>query len=187
MTMRVVGWLSQRGLAVWLAAVVLSFSAAAAYSVHAAMPFNPLALPEEDDVAARSWLPQGWRFFTRDPREDQTLLYRLDEGRWVSASLGPNFRLRNYLGLSRVGRSQAMEMAMLIWGLSKNTWHKCEEASSSCLSAYESPLKVTNKSPVPSLCGPIGIVLQEQIPWAWAGDHSDVIMPSRVLRLDVQC
>ena len=49
------------------------------------------------------------------------------------------------------------------------------------------PLHITNRSPEPTLCGAIGVALQKPIPWAWIDLPRPVVMPSRVVLLEVQC
>src|SRR5665213_797503 len=90
----------------WLAAI--------SYVLHAAFPFNAVKLPDEKDINAKLWSPQGWKFFTRSPREDWLLPYRQTASGWQSASLGPNGRLDAYMGISRAPRAQGIEMGLLL-------------------------------------------------------------------------
>src|SRR5215218_8664142 len=95
--------------------VWLSWACVAAYAVHTVFPFNPLHLPGAKTISARTWIPEGWGFFTRDPREERLLLFRRTEGgAWVSASLGPAARRANFFGMNRYFRAQGIEVGLLL-------------------------------------------------------------------------
>jgi antimicrobial peptide system SdpA family protein len=157
------------------------------YGLHAVTGFNPLRLPNEKSVDIQSWAPQGWKFFTRDPREDWTLLFaRRADGTWVDASAGPNFQVGSLFGLSRAPRAQGIEMGTLLYGFRPNQWRPCTRTPVECLPDVPVQSRVVrNRTPRPTLCGDVAIVLQQQIPWAWA--RSRPLMPSRILRMYVEC
>ncbi len=175
-----------------LGAVCIALAAfwvsAITYVLHATFPFNAVKLPDENTISAKLWSPQGWKFFTRSPREDWLLPYRRTTRGWESASLGPNGRLDAYLGWSRAPRAQGIEMGLLLHNISNNMWDKCTGDAVECL--RRSPIKTTlrNKTPEPTLCGMVGFVVQEQVPWAWAYSPArPAHMPSRVAKFEVKC
>lgn len=88
------------------------------YSVHAALPPNVLELPLERSVEPRKWAPQGWAFFTRNPREPRVLPFVAESGTWRSANLGPHAQARYAFGLDRKSRAQGVEVGLLMGGLS---------------------------------------------------------------------
>lgn len=163
--------------------------AVAFYALHMMLPYNAVALPAEDDVKARIWAPQGWKFFTRNPREDWLIPFvREAGGKWRLASVGPNGTASAFFGLSRVPRAQGIEMGLLLYKLPSEVWGACERDPRVCLE--KSPIKMTlhNRLPDATLCGIIGMVRQRQIPWAW--DSRGVApknMPSRVAKFEVKC
>ncbi len=143
-----------------------------------------------DDI--RVLLPQGWGFFTRDPREARIIPFGLDtEGEWTELGLGPHSRARWLFGLDRRSRAQGLEIGTLFGAVPDDAWVDCDSGPTSmepraCLDAA-SPLQVDNPSPIPSLCGQIGLVRREPVPWAWRGAADQIEMPAQVLRLDVRC
>ncbi len=158
------------------------------YVLHATFPFNPVKLPDEAGVNARLWSPQGWKFFTRSPREDWLLPFRRADDGWQRASLGPNARFDAYFGISRAPRAQGIEIGLLLHDVEKGMWDKCTDDPVRCLE--RSPIKRTlrNKTPQPTLCGLIGFALQEQVPWAWAYSRATPPrMPSRIAKFEVKC
>ncbi len=91
----------------------LNWTLSLVYVLHAAIPFNPIGLPGEAELGMRSLLPQGWRFFTKDPQELRLFYHRLTASGWQSAMLAPHAEPRNKFGLDRRSRAQGVEAASL--------------------------------------------------------------------------
>jgi antimicrobial peptide system SdpA family protein len=155
---------------------------AIAYSFHSALPYNPLVLPAEDQIRLELWLPQGWGFFTRDPREpDVRVLRKQGGGSWEFVTPDD----RRWLGFNRVARAQGFELNDLIQQLPAGQWLECDRDPLACVEDASGAARARNHASSPTLCGPIAFLLQEPVPWAWRS--SSVVMPSRLLRVDVQC
>jgi antimicrobial peptide system SdpA family protein len=168
--------------------VALFWAAAVAYAIHPALPYNAVRLPFAAEMRRVVLAPQGWAFFTRDPREEkQTLFARGADRAWRSALLAPHARLANTLGLNRRSRSQGVEAAMLMEHAPDEAYVECREAPSACLLRLPAGVKVRNASSHPTLCGAVAVVLQPPVPWAWLGTRRPVVMPSRILPLEVSC
>ncbi len=161
----------------------------ASYSVHAGMRFNAVRLPYAEKLDVRIFLPQGWKFFTRDAREERSLPFlRATDGRWVDAGVGSNGDRGHLLGARRDSRAQNAELAGLVHEAEGATWTPCTASPTTCLNDdTAAPTVVVNTSSHATLCGSIAIVRQAPVPWAWARDGAATTMPSRVLRLEVQC
>src|SRR4029434_6535737 len=85
------------------------------YSIHGALPFNPLKLPFERTLMVTRFVPQGWAFFTRNPREERlTLQQVLPGGQLAPLSRSPHARPDNAFGLDRRSRSQGVEIGLLL-------------------------------------------------------------------------
>jgi antimicrobial peptide system SdpA family protein len=158
------------------------------YVVHAQIPTNAVQLPYETSLSrqVRLVLPQGWAFFTRSPRQPDVVPYVRVDGRWRLALRTPNAEPRNLFGLSRTARAQGVEMGVLVGGLRPTDWLECGESPIGCLDR-PSPIAARNTSLTPSLCGQVGLVSQQPLPWAWSGAREQTTMPSNVARLDVSC
>jgi antimicrobial peptide system SdpA family protein len=169
-------------------AVVLFWMTVVAYAVHPALPYNPVHLPFADQLRSLVLAPQGWAFFTRDPREEKQLIYgRGPDGAWWSMMLAPHARMSNALGLDRRSRAQGVEMALLISVAPQDGWRDCEGTVEACLRRLPPGAAARNPSPHPTLCGSLAIVLQKPVPWAWVDSRRPVSMPSRMLPLEVAC
>jgi hypothetical protein len=102
---------SARPLRTGLATVALlaSYAAIAIYAIHVELPPDPLSLPLEPQVRdiVQSVLPEGWNFFTRNPRESRLYALAPDRnGQWSSAMKGPNAEPANMFGGNRMARAQ---------------------------------------------------------------------------------
>jgi antimicrobial peptide system SdpA family protein len=167
-----------------------AFGVVAAYGADASAPANTVDLPGPAADVVRAVVPEGWSFFTRDPREEDIRAWRFDgSGRWTSASLGVNAGPVNSFGLGRRSRAQGVELGLVY---SRTTgqraqWTDCTDAVPACLAGLATVATVTNPTPHPTLCGEIGISRQRPLPWAWAAEGVDEEMPARVTRVRVTC
>lgn len=171
------------------ASIAALWSLLAFYAVDASLPSNVVHLPFESVVNARTLVPQGWGFFTRSPREPDLSPYVLDtaSGEWTDVSDAPHSEARNVFGLRRASKAQRVELALVRSGVPKEAWSDCDGEPFDCLDRAQTLGPVTNGSPHPTICGTVGLVSQEPVPWAWARSGRDVVMPSRVARVEVEC
>lgn len=169
--------------------LALAWAVAGAYAVHGQMPRNVLRLPFEAQVKPHLayLVPEGWAFFTRDPREPKLYTFSLSQdGRWENANQGPHALPQNVFGLDRRSRAQGVEIALILGTVRANALRQCREAVATCLESLD-PIPMRNASPAPTLCGDIGIAQQEPLPWAWYAGRHDVTMPGQVVRLVLSC
>ncbi|MFY0526553.1 SdpA family antimicrobial peptide system protein [Archangium gephyra] len=171
--------------------VVLTFTVTlilGVYTVYAALPYNTIQLPHSQGSPIRTVLPQGWKFFTRNPTEPQLgLRLQTSSGNWVDGSLGQNASPRQLFGIRRDSRAQPSEAEALLRDVPASRWTDCEGPPERCLEASAPVAAVSNPVRDATLCGEVGFILQKPVPWAWARMLGDVVMPSRVVRLEVQC
>jgi antimicrobial peptide system SdpA family protein len=173
-----------------LVAIALMWAVVGLYVVHSQLPSNALTLPGQDDLRPDIQViaPQGWAFFTRSPRHPYLLAWRPGAtADWQVAMLAPHAEPRNAFGFNRRSRAQPVEMALLGNLAPPERWVDCEDGDiAACLTAAPA-VAVTNPTPEPLLCGPVGLSSQEPLPWAWAEAAGTTRMPAIVLRLEVRC
>jgi antimicrobial peptide system SdpA family protein len=161
---------------------------AAGYMFHAALPFNPVEIPGGRSLDVRLIAPQGWKFFTRDPQEERLFVRTPDgSGGWSSDTTTMASAPRHLFGVRRTGRAQPMEMSKILSQVREEQWSACVDDPDACLARAPDPLALANPDSTPTLCGPVGFVLQRPIPWAWARRLGDVQLDSKVLRAQVSC
>jgi len=158
----------------------------ALYGATGAINFSPLHVILPHPKGLTPWLPQGWKFFTKNPRDDVLLCFVRDGTRgWRPANLGPVAERRNAFGLDRRVRAQGMEAALLLAETPASAWSACNDLPTVCLEAI--PVSAVRRNPVasPSLKGFLGFAQCEPLPWAWLPSAGTVTMPCKVLTLEV--
>ncbi|WP_246062808.1 SdpA family antimicrobial peptide system protein [Paenibacillus ehimensis] len=154
-------------------------------AIHTALPANALtSLPLKEELKIIQWFPQGWGFYSKNPREPYFYVYEVPgnklAGQW------PNNRVDNAFGLLRFGRSQGVEAGLLTSKIPSNSLTECKENPVECLNQLQA-IEVENPSPFPTICGDVGFVYQEPIPWAWSKGGEETVMPSKLVRVKVAC
>ena len=133
----------------------------------------------------RQVVPEGWSFFTRSPRSPRHRLFVRRGQRWEPTGLDG---IRAVGGLNRAHRAQGVELGLLMADLDSDGWSECDgQGVEACLDASALAGTVANALPDPTLCGTIGLVSQEPVPWAWRSMADRVDMPVSTLRFEVTC
>ncbi len=127
-------------------------------------------------------LPQGWGFFTRDPREDKLIVYKMSSDR-LHKITQPNFSVSNLFGLSRKGRMTQMQAGNLILRHLSQFRDCYKKNPSECQT--DSIFRVKNNFDYSLLKGKYMIKKQATLPWAWSSSRRDSIDPYKILILDV--
>jgi antimicrobial peptide system SdpA family protein len=158
------------------------------YSIHSIMPYNAIKLPFQRLVKTSSFFPQGWKFFTRSPREDITDTYVKEDNNWVT-TIHSNSSPINFFGASRLSRAKSVESALLLQSAAENNidWVKCDDPLQICAEKVQSNGTVVNSSPIPYICGEVVFILQAPIPWAWSMSKKPINMPSKIIKTNVTC
>jgi antimicrobial peptide system SdpA family protein len=176
---------SDRALGQVTAGLSLLATVLALWAVHAAMPANAIQLPLEASRTVQTLLPQGWAFFTANPAQVYPQAYQPGPGgQWVNTG-GSLAVPGDLFGLDRSKRAQGTEIALLMQGIPARDWRTCTRLPTVCLSRAPAAARLINTSALQNMCGDVGIVQQQQLPWAWRG--SGTIMPSQIVRVEVAC
>ncbi|WP_164878204.1 SdpA family antimicrobial peptide system protein [Microbacterium enclense] len=136
--------------------------------------------------AAQAIAPQGWAFFTKSPRGPVPTAYRWDGDEWVSADRGPNAQLRWAFGLNRESRLTEFDMQTALAEVDESWWRDCpgRHDDAECLSDT-APRPVASVGHDLRLCGEVGLVRREPVPWAYREYVERTAGQS--LRLTVDC
>lgn len=131
--------------------------------------------------------PQGWGFFTRNPREEARVLHRLVDGIAEPVNLSTWHGLRSF---DRGIRKIRMESARLHKELDSEEW----VLTSSSAGQLEvpnpempAPVELTNGAYRPSLCGDFVFERFEPLPWAWVELSDRYDGGHKLLWVRVQC
>ncbi|HSP17291.1 MAG TPA: SdpA family antimicrobial peptide system protein [Thermoanaerobaculia bacterium] len=170
---------------VLLAGLVVLWSGALLSITVTALPYNPLTLQPREDRGIKTLMPEGWGFFTRDPREPDLIVFVQSGQTWRKLRNMPISSAANSFGIDRFPRAQSVELAMLLHEVDEDAWRRCSEAVSTCLRGA-SPIPIVDRSPRPTLEGTLALVRQEPIPWAWSANAESVVMPSSFVVIEVR-
>ena len=155
-------------------------------------PYNPYSPSAKTKLLVQAFIPQGWGFFTKDPREPESFIYSSDGANWRSVLRTPNSSFKNLIGLRRNARAQGAEYGMLLSEISKDSakWGFCKGTTKTGCIEINQNFKihsVLNKVRRPTLCGELWLIMQAPVPWAWQGQSEPVQMPIKFIRLNVLC
>lgn len=151
-------------------------------------PYNPLTPPPKIKLFIFSILPEGWGFFTKNPRDPIVYIYKYSGNEWQNVLLRPNSAPINFIGLKRDARAQGAEYGLILSQIPKIDTVICKNMTHlECLESRDEIklIEVRNSSLKKTLCGDIVLFLQEPIPWAWR--KSNTKMDIRVYRIKVTC
>jgi antimicrobial peptide system protein, SdpA family len=158
-------------------------------AAYPAVTFNPTKFPpsQEQMRSVQMLLPEGFAFFTRNPRERDLYVYQRTDSTWASAMLGPKSQASNLFGFSRRSRMQSVETALLLSKTTQEDWTDCERTAETCLSELPVQDTVTNVQPRPTVCGVAGFARRKPVPWAWSDKSDRLTMPSTITKLKISC
>lgn len=156
--------------------------------VFSSLPYNSLNMQVYSKRAAlyRRFFPEGFSFFTRNPREPQIVLYSMD----LESIIKPNNSVDYLLGFDRSGRALSIELGTIWNVVHDQKWFDCYTLTPGCFNNTLLPVyEVENKSSPPMLCGEYYLTLSEPIPWAWAVSFREKNrrMPAKIMKLRIVC
>ena len=152
-----------------------------------AMPYNSTSKQAFDGnyMFFRTLLPEGFSFFTRNPREPQLIL--------IERKTQLELELRNnapkyFFGFDRQSRALNVEISV-IWSVVRSKkWYDCDNGDKSCLNESELPFYRINTSfSDPLLIGDYYLKVVEPTPWAWAEafKRDNKSMPCKIIRVNI--
>ena len=140
----------------------------------------PHSIKKEVNIA----FPEGWGFFTKNPRDLHLEIYKIEAGNIKSISIC-NHSLSNFLGLSRKSRVIGYEASMLANKVKKEQW-KDSDGTSLEKFVYESIIEIQSISNFKYFTeGDYIIKLYEPIPYAWVKENQEEFNPYKIARIKV--
>jgi antimicrobial peptide system SdpA family protein len=132
-----------------------------------------------------SIFPQGWAFFTRNPREAVLKIYRQENGRLVHLNSTASLSLGDALGLKRHKRKISTEFAQVISRVAASKWTKFDTGDIE-EKAKGLPIADTIESRFDQklLQGEYVFYQSERVPWAWAASNPK--MPFQCIKIFVK-
>ncbi|GAA2929871.1 hypothetical protein GCM10020221_27130 [Streptomyces thioluteus] len=155
------------------------------------LPTN--ALSSRHSKGARTVLntvtPENWAFFTRNPQNGQSGIYAYGRDGSVRSLLAtPQGDPSNLFGLSRTQRAQGPELGFLNAAATTH-WIPCAGFLEPCMkeAAARPAQKVTNSSPVATVCGDAFLTEEKTVPWSFRNQVPYTKRVVHIVHLDVRC
>jgi antimicrobial peptide system SdpA family protein len=166
--------------------ILVSYFLLGSISLLASVPEAAVRLPIKATISTLSFLPQGWAFFTRNPREPVLEAWIVEDGRWRMLPLNVS-GAEEIFGFRRTLRLRALELGTLAATLQPKDWQRCSGSIGDCVDAgsLSTATRVVNRSTARQLCGHLVLAVREPQPWAWR--WRTIPMPTRVTRIHAEC
>jgi len=161
------------------------------YVLVISLPYNPAyrLFSNLNVVEVKRLLPEGFGFFTRDPRENKMVFYRIENGIFHKF-MDKDSKAIEALYFSRKVRAINLEAGTIYESLVGNAnWYECNNITrDKCFLDEKVPLvEIQNSTKHALICGDFIVQIYETLPWAWSSSFSQELMPSNVVRLKIAC
>lgn len=128
--------------------------------------YTVLNIPTKTKNVVFQKLPQGWGFFTKNPREEHLLIYKT-ELLYPELFSKKNFTLSNFFGISRKNRFLQYKLISKLGNTKKSGWINCNYPSIlNC--DFETTKIIEVKKDENYLIGEYYLFRGKPIPWAWS-------------------
>lgn len=155
-------------------------------SIISSLGSTPVSMSKDTSLKMSSIMPQGWGFFSKNPRDEQLGLYPIDNA--SSEITWPNMAAGNAFGLYRKGRSQGVELGGVSTELKESDWIKCDEDLESCKrDADKKTVTVQNAAPSPLVCGEYYITKENPVPWNYSKYDTERTKLTNIVRVNITC
>jgi antimicrobial peptide system SdpA family protein len=131
--------------------------------------------------------PQGWAFFTKDPREEQTRFYKLSKNDLQELDF-KNGSINSSFGISRKNRIMLIETAQIVNQIDNSLW--VDLKSKEDLETYKDTTKsleiinFVNKAEIEN--GDYVILKQRPVPWSWRENKDNLFMPAKAIKIKLK-
>ncbi|AVO03405.1 hypothetical protein A9958_13295 (plasmid) [Staphylococcus simulans] len=147
---------------------------------------NPITakLNKDTQIKISAIWPQGWGFFSKNPRGTNMKIYALDGSREIRL---PNMIVKNGFGLNRKGRAQAIEAGRINSKIPNQKWVSC---SSNCNIAHlqntKSSIDIKNDSPRKLLKGSYIFAQEKAVPWNYRKYYSKDTNITKYIKVNIE-
>lgn len=120
-------------------------------------------------IFLRTIMPEGWAFFTRDPRESDYEYFEIKNGTLRRNNKFPFSIPANFFGLKRTPKLLNSELFMVMNQLDSSVLRQADGCTLKELSLLKPTFhNVRNPSKTRLLQDSICVILYKPIPWAWS-------------------
>lgn len=152
------------------------------------LPHSTMNISKDTKTNIVSLLPQGWAFFTRSPKEEKILVYKVHPSGLKKISMS-NPDEKNLFGISRLSRRLTMETSIVLHEAKKISWTEKTGVEHPPINSLE-PLHIqsTNNIIRNIQSGQYLIYKEKPIPWAWKKNFNKANTSRKYVLVDyVKC
>lgn len=151
------------------------------FSIIPESPLKPI-----NNINLQYYLPEGWGFFTRTPREDNIYVYKYHKN-GLSLFQHPNASPKYFFGLKKTSRSIGAEYGRILNNLNPKWTTFSGEKNIKKISDTIKIHYFTNNEKNPMLEGDFILVAFKPIPWAWAKDFNHEFREGKMVKINISC
>lgn len=148
---------------------------------------NPIEITNEVESRVFNFIPQGWAFFTRDPREAQITIYKIENDSILKPYPQRHSSFTNLFGLKRTSSKILTELQLVKLKTpdslySDMEWnYQVDKYSKLPTKSFEYKNEIFD----PILLGNFIVIYQKPVPWAWSKSIQRIKMPSKVIKFNI--
>ena len=148
---------------------------------------NPILLYNNFNNDVFDVVPQGWAFFTRDPREPQVIIYEIKNNKIINME-HRHSSYKRIFGLERDYGKLISELQVILSNVKKAEFENYHWNYQSEINNTYIPKKIhycKNKYNNPLLTKEYLVVFQKAIPWAWLNSIDKIKMEAKIIRIKI--
>jgi antimicrobial peptide system SdpA family protein len=144
--------------------------------------YNLLTINKKWAIEFQYLFPQGWAFFTKDPRGEQTYIYNLNKSEMKLLNLR-NSAKESCFGISRKNRIILIEEFQIINQIDSTKWKIINSQEDLIFFKDTSKsIDIINFVNKPELIGEYIFLKQKTLPWSWSWNKS-LYMPAKAIKI----
>lgn len=146
---------------------------------------NPVHLSYNSAQEIYSFVPQGWAFFTRDPKEEVVQLYMQQDDDLILINKSASLSFKDFFGLKRDVRKKSAELAEILKKIPSRKWSISDDLDKlKNLRSLNTTDTIINVFEEKLLRGNYVIYSSRRKPWAWA--KSETKIPYRYIKIYIK-
>jgi antimicrobial peptide system SdpA family protein len=147
-----------------------------------------IRISKKSRIRSTVFMPEGWAFFTKNPREENFVLYTKEADGWNLKTIRAG-SYKNIFGLNRGIRMANQELGMLLMNLSNPRWvdmkGRITDPSNAVLLDTLPATSVISNSHYPIFKGDYILQRVTHVPWVWYSSNPDLVMDSKISKIHI--
>ena len=127
---------------------------------------NNLIINYQFKKSLNKLFPEGWGFFTKNPREENVTLFRVHDDQTLEKVTIKNSSADNWFGLSRKSRKIGAELSIVLTQVPDSAWEEHINPETPVCQGQDVEIS-SNKMVTTLKPGKYLVVKKEVLPWAW--------------------